>query len=124
MSMVTYNANIKNTCGYPIRVLASDEFGAIELNQVLNEGEAVNVLPYFICSGTRGIFTIEAFVSTINELERCLPKSYVLEISADNNQITLDKTQFLSVLRRSESISSANFAVYDFEISDPSLCPK
>jgi hypothetical protein len=123
MPMSAYSANLKNVCGYPIRVSANDEFGAVELNQVLNDGEVVDVLN-FNCSNGRGIFTIGAFVSAINELKGCLPESYVLEISANNDRITLNKTQFLSVLKRSELISSGNYTVYDFEISDPSLCPK
>ena len=65
MSRVAYSANIKNVCGHPIQVSVNEKFGVIEVNKVLNDNEVVDVLAYFICSGTRSIFTIGAFVSAI-----------------------------------------------------------
>jgi hypothetical protein len=125
MSLVGFHADFKNVCDYPVQVFVPRYGNEFEpLNRLIAVGETARVLTD-ICQGSRTPFTINAFVSPINELRRgCLPYDYLFEISANEKHIRLDKENFLEILKRSEIETRGKSTKYMWTISDPSLCPK
>ncbi|MDR2464911.1 MAG: hypothetical protein LBD38_01355 [Streptococcaceae bacterium] len=125
MSLVGFHADFKNVCDYPVQI-SVPRYGDVSkpLDRFIAVGETVRVLND-VCRGSRTPFTIDAFVSPINELHRgCLPYDYLFEISANEKRISLDKEKFLEILKRSEIETQGKSTQYMWTISDPSLCPK
>jgi hypothetical protein len=119
-TLIGFRASLKNTCDYSVQITVPRYTNADNGRyQSLNTGEAADVLN-LMCPTGSGIFNPHVFDSTIKKLEKCLPHDYLLKMSANGNQRSLDRSQLLEILKRTKP-DEPYFDIWT--IADPSLCP-
>lgn len=116
--LVGYVASYKNACNYPVRVFVPLEFPDAEpLDKLLNTDENIDVMR-FTCLDERGFLS---FLADPHEgLRKCIPKDYIMAISANGKQRIVDSSQLLDILKQTNYTGED---VYFWTIYDPSLCP-
>ena len=106
-----FYADFRNSCDYPVQVTALNYTYSDNAEEYTNDTARLNRL---LASGeTVGVLHFNAFG---NDVQRLTPDNYSLVISAKGNQRTLDKAQFLRVIRKA---NDGNYWI----INDQSLCP-
>ena len=103
-------AEFENVCAFPVQVVAQDYSNA--------KGNGVK--EQHLESG--GVAEVLSYVSFSDDLESSFPTTYRLTLSANGEQRSLDKQQFLAQLKQSEHQRKGN-AIHTWKISDSTLCP-
>ena len=116
--------SFRNSCAYPVRIYAfpylnesSDKTETFIKEQNLEPGE------------TALVFFSGNMSNSKESIQRVLADDYKLEISANGKTISLDKAQFLKVLKKSNYSREKGACIictsrrFSGTISTPSLCP-
>jgi hypothetical protein len=111
-TIYTFSVDLHNACGYPVQVSATHYFDRISLaDSKMNQRLEPDATTWVLSIG-----------STNDDVQRSIPENYKLEMRVNNKTISLDKTQFLIVLKKAK-YQPFDYAMFHWIISDPSLCP-
>jgi len=115
-----FKISLHNACTYPVQIAVFHfRLKGISLNETLTMEELLNPN-----ESTRVFHGVYGSL----EIKHALPDDYRLEISANGKTLSLNKTQFLEILKKSD-YSRENCGIFCTSntflgtISDPSLCP-